>query len=90
MSLYMLSPAFYYAFLLSLKSHPQISEAKEKTTLRWLYSLIVARDKAIKANDAVLMTLQIVNYPRWITIAWENRVMNRFDDAIIRDECDTL
>ncbi len=46
--------------------------------------------KAIKANDAVLMSLQIIDYPSWITIAWENGVMNPYDDTIIRNECDAL
>ena len=37
-----------------------------------------------------LMTLQIINYPCWITIAWEDGVMNCLDYAVVRNERDSL
>ena len=32
-----------------------------------------------------LMTLQIINYPGWVTITWEDGIVNRLDYAIIRN-----
>ena len=37
-----------------------------------------------------LMALQIINYPCWITIAWEDGVMNCLDYAVVRNERDSL
>lgn len=37
-----------------------------------------------------LMALQIINYPCWITIAWEDGVMNCLNYAVVRNERDSL